>query len=124
MASVRVIIGSGGAAAQVAQQQLPVGDLPRASQPPGGVTARSTHDPERGKYPAGILNIFWHNGYANDLQGRNNTLQRVVSLEVVVSDIKTVGGLALERSESCQRKVSQQVLRELRPWWEVYYIEV
>ena len=119
MSNVRVIIGSGGAAAWVVQEQLPdPGSVSRppgsrakdplpvplsVSRPPGGVTAHTTYGPEHEKYPLNILDILCNNWYAKILQGRANTLGRVVPLKVGVSDVKTVGGLPLERWESSQR---------------------
>ena len=99
----------GGAAAQVEQEHLPEGGTPQVSQPlrssahnpapdsvsrPPGVVAAHTTFHEHGKYPPDILNILDNNWYSKDLQDRANTLERVVLLEVVVSEGKTVGGFA------------------------------
>ena len=104
---------SGGAAKQVQHEQPPESGTPQVSRPPGSsahnpapdsvsrppgiVAAHTTCGPEHGKYPPDILDILGNNWYAKDLQERADTLERVVSLEVVVSEGKTVGGLPLER---------------------------
>ena len=126
MANMRVIIGLRGVATQVEQEELPEGGTPQVPRPPGssahnpvpdsvrpsglvpgsvrpsGVVAAHTIFPEHGKYPPDILDILVNYCYSKNIQGRVKTLERVVSLKAVVSDVKTVGSLPFERWESTQ----------------------
>ena len=106
---MRVIIGLGGVATQVERAHNSVpgsvrhpGIVP-GSVRPSGVVAAHTIFPEHGKYPPDILDILVNNWYSVNLQGRVNTLEKVVSLKVGVPDVKTVGSLPFERWESSQR---------------------
>ena len=127
MANMRVIIGLRGVATQVEQEELPEGGTPQVPRPPGssahnpvpdsvrpsglvpgsvrpsGVVAAHTMFPEHGKYPPDILDTLVKNWYFKNIQVGAKTLERVVSLKVVVSDVKTVGSLPLERWVSSQR---------------------
>ena len=92
---MRVVTGSGG--------WFSLGTLPLGRRYPS---------PEHGKYPPDILAILCNNWYAKSLQARTSTLERVVSLKVVVSEVKTVDGLPLERWESSQRKSPSRSLED------------
>ena len=135
MANMRVIIGLRGVATQVEQEELPEGGTPQVPRPPGssahnpvpdsvrpsglvpgsvrpsGVVATHTIFPEHGKYPPVILDILVNNWHSKNIQGRVNTLERVVSLKAVVSDVKTVGSLPFERWESSQRECPTRPLK-------------